>query len=104
MYAIVEAGGKQLRVAAGDVVRVEKLEAEVGGKVTLDRVLAVSKDDGQMVVGTPTVTGAKVSAEVVEQGKLAKILVFKYKSKANYRRRYGHRQPFTRLKIESIEA
>ena len=104
MYAIVQTGGKQLRVAPGDVVRVEKLEAEVGGKVTLDRVLAVAKDDGQLVIGTPTVDGARVSAEVVEQGKLPKILVFRYKSKANERRRYGHRQPYTRVKIESIEA
>lgn len=104
MYAIVETGGKQVCVAPGDVVRVEKLNAEPGSQVILDRVLAVSKDDGTLTVGSPTVAGAKVSASVVENGKLPKIFVFKYKSKVNYRRRYGHRQPFTKLKIESIEA
>ncbi len=105
MYAIVETGGKQVCVSPGDVVLVEKLNAaEPGSQVILDRVLAVAKDDGTLTVGSPVVAGAKVTAQVVENGKLAKIDVFKYKSKVNYRRRYGHRQPFTKLKIESIEA
>lgn len=104
MYAIVETGGKQVRVAPGDVVRVEKLDGEPGSQVVLDRVLAVAKEDGSLVVGTPVVAGARVSAQVVEQGKLAKVFVFKYKSKVNERKRYGHRQPYTRLKIENIEA
>lgn len=103
MYAIVETGGKQYRVAPGDVVRVEKLEAEVGSQVVLDKVLAVSKDNS-LTVGTPVLAGARVVAKVLDQDRAPKILVFKYKSKKNYRRRYGHRQPFTKLAIEKIEA
>ena len=103
VYAIVETGGKQFRVAEGDVLRVEKLEAEPGATVELERVLALAKDDGQLVVGTPVVPGAKAVAKVLEHGKGPKLLVFKYKSKANYRRKKGHRQPFTKLQIEKIE-
>ena len=103
MYAIVKTGGKQYRVAEGDRVRVEKLEAEVGSEVILDQVLAMSRDDGEAVFGTPTIAGARVVARVLEHGKADKILVFKYKSKVNYRRRYGHRQPYTELRIERIE-
>lgn len=103
MYAVIETGGKQYRVKEGDVIDVELLRANDGDEVTLDRVLLVSGDDG-VKVGTPTVEGAKVSAKVVRQGRQRKILVFKYKPKKRYRRRYGHRQPFTRLVIEKIEA
>ena len=104
MYAIIETGGKQLRVGQGDVVRVEKLAAEVGQTVTFDRVLALSQEDGQLVVGKPVVTGARAVGKVLAQAKGPKILVFKYKSKVNYRRRQGHRQPYTRVQIEKIEA
>nr|WP_092068684.1 50S ribosomal protein L21 [Dendrosporobacter quercicolus]NSL47189.1 50S ribosomal protein L21 [Dendrosporobacter quercicolus DSM 1736]SDL79800.1 large subunit ribosomal protein L21 [Dendrosporobacter quercicolus] len=103
MYAIIETGGKQYRVTEGDVVTVEKIEAGEGETVEFDRVLTVVKD-GSVVLGKPVVTGAKVTAKVVAQGKAKKILVFKYKAKSNYRRRQGHRQPFTKLVIEKIEA
>lgn len=103
MYAIVQAGGRQYKVAPGEVVRVEKLEVEVGTEVVLDKVVLVAKEDG-LLIGKPFVDGAKVVASVVKQDKAKKILVFKYKPKVNYRKRYGHRQPFTALKIEKIEA
>lgn len=103
MYAIVETGGKQIRVAEGEVIRVEKLTAQVGDTVVLDKVLAIGKDDGDLVVGTPVVAGAKLTAKVLEQGKGPKIRIFKYKNKTNSRRTKGHRQPFTKLQIEKIE-
>ena len=103
MYAIIKTGGKQYRVAEGDVVMVEKLAANEGEAVTFDQVLTVVKDD-EVVVGKPLVEGAKVTAKVEAQGKDKKILVFKYKAKSNYRRRQGQRQPFTKVVIEKIEA
>ena len=103
MYAIIETGGKQYRVTEGDVVTVEKLTAEAGETIEFDRVLTVVKD-GDVVIGRPLVDGAKVVAKVVDHGKGKKILVFKYKAKSNYRRRQGHRQPFTKVVIEKIEA
>ena len=103
MYAIIKTGGKQYRVAEGDVVMVEKLAANEGEAVTFDQVLTVVKDD-EVVVGKPLVEGAKVTAKVEAQGKDKKILVFKYKAKSNYRKRQGHRQPFTKVVIEKIEA
>lgn len=103
MYAIVETGGKQYRVSEGDVVFVEKLEANAGDVVTLDKVLVCSKD-GNLVVGNPVVDGAKVEAKVLEQGKAKKVIVFKYKPKKDYRRKQGHRQPYTKLVIEKINA
>ncbi|MHB9058418.1 MAG: 50S ribosomal protein L21, partial [Bacillota bacterium] len=103
MYAIVKTGGKQYRLGEGDQVRIEKLEAEVGSEVILDQVFLVSKDDGETIFGTPTIPDARVVTRVLEHGKADKILVFKYKSKANYRRRYGHRQPYTEIKVEKIE-
>ena len=103
MYAIIETGGKQYRVQEGDTLFVEKLEANQGDVVTIDSVLAVSKD-GKLTVGTPVVEGAKVEAKVVEQGKGKKIIVFKYKPKKDYRRKQGHRQPYTKLVIEKINA
>lgn len=103
MYAVVETGGKQYRVAVGDVIKVEKLSAEKGDEVVLDRVLLVAGEDG-VKVGRPLVDGAKVTAKVTHSGKGAKVLVFKYKAKKNYRRRYGHRQPYTELRISAIEA
>lgn len=103
MYAIIKTGGKQYRVSEGESIFVEKLEAAEGEVVTFDEVIAVSKEDA-LVVGKPFVEGAKVTAKVEKQGKARKILVFKYKAKANYRRRQGHRQPFTKVVIEKIEA
>ncbi|QAA31516.1 MULTISPECIES: 50S ribosomal protein L21 [Clostridium] len=103
MYAVVKTGGKQFRVQEGDVIFVEKLEAEVESTVELTEVLAVAKD-GELKVGTPVVEGAKVVAKVAAQGKAKKIIVFKYKRKKDYRRKNGHRQPYTKLVIEKIEA
>lgn len=103
MYAIIKTGGKQYRVAEGDVITVEKLAAEANDSVTFDEVLTVV-NDGDVKVGTPKVEGAKVTGTVLEQGKAKKILVFKYKAKSNYRRRQGHRQRFTKVCIEKIEA
>jgi len=103
MYAIIETGGKQYKVQEGDVLYVEKLDAGEGETVKFDRVLAVSKDSG-LVVGAPLVSGASVSAKVEKQGKGRKIIVFKYKAKKNYRRKQGHRQPYTKVVIEKIEA
>ena len=103
MYAIIKTGGKQYKVAEGDVITIEKLEANEGDAVTFEEVLTVVKDDAD-VVGKPVVEGAKVTGKVEAQGKGKKILVFKYHAKSNYRRRQGHRQPFTKVVIEKIEA
>jgi large subunit ribosomal protein L21 len=103
MYAIVQTGGKQYRVQEGDVLFIEKLAAEEGSDVSFDQVLFVEKD-GQVTVGSPTVAGAKVTGTVLKQGKQKKIIVFKYKAKKNYRRKQGHRQPYTKVQITKIEA
>ena len=103
MYAIIKTGGKQYRVQEGDLITIEKLEAAADETVTFDQVLTVV-NDGSVKVGTPLVNDAKVTGKVVEHGKGKKILVFKYKAKSNYRRRQGHRQPFTKVRIESINA
>lgn len=102
-YAIVRTGGKQYRVAIGDRVRVDKLSQQPGNPVDLDEVLLLAKG-GKVSVGTPVVRGAKVKATVAEHGREAKITVFKYKSKVRYRRKTGHRQPYTDLTIEGITA
>ncbi|MTI48497.1 MAG: 50S ribosomal protein L21 [Firmicutes bacterium] len=101
MYAVIETGGKQYRVQEGDTVFVEKLNGEAGDKITLDKVLLIAGDE-DLKVGKPYLEGAAVEAEVVEQGKAKKIIVFKYKSKKDYRKKQGHRQPYTRLKISNI--
>ena len=103
MYAVLATGGKQYRVQEGDVIYVEKLNADVDSTVELNEVLAVGTEDG-IKVGTPVVEGAKVIAKVAAQGKAKKVIVFKYKSKKDYRRKNGHRQPYTKLVIEKIEA
>ena len=103
MYAIIRTGGKQYRVSEGDVLNVEKLNVEEGQEVVFDEVLTVV-NDGDVKVGAPTVAGAKVTAKVAKQGKADKIFVFKYRAKSNYRKRKGHRQPFTQVEITSIEA
>jgi large subunit ribosomal protein L21 len=104
MYAVVVTGGKQYRVSEGDVLYVEKLNAEVESTVELDNVLVVSKDNGELVVGKPVVEGAKISAKVLAQGKDKKIIVFKYKRKKDYRKKQGHRQAYTKIQIEKINA
>jgi large subunit ribosomal protein L21 len=104
MYAVVVTGGKQYRVQEGDVLFVEKLNAEVDSTVELGEILAVSKADGELVVGKPVVEGASVTAKVLEQGKAKKVIVFKYKRKKDYRRKQGHRQPYTKLVVEKINA
>ncbi len=101
MYAIIQTGGHQYRVAPGDTIEVEKLAAEPGANVELGEVLLVSGDNG-VQVGTPFVSGAKVLAKVVGQGKGEKIIVFKFKPKKRYRRKTGHRQSLTRLAITDI--
>jgi large subunit ribosomal protein L21 len=102
MYAVVSTGGKQYKVAEGEVLRVEKLAGEVGDAVSFDQVLLYS--DGETVsVGQPVLEAAAVKGHIVEQGKAKKILVFKYKRRKRYRRKQGHRQPYTAVKIDSIE-
>jgi len=101
MYAVIETGGKQYKVQEGDVIFVEKLEAEDGATVTFDRVLAVSSE-GSVTFGKPLVENASVSAKVLGQGRAKKIIVFKYKPKKGYRKKAGHRQPFTKVQIEKI--
>ncbi len=103
MYAIIEACGKQYKVAQGDVVFFEKLDAEEGKKVKFDNVILVSEDNGKIEVGNPYVKGAKVEGKVVSHGKAKKILVYKYKAKKNYRRTQGHRQPYTKVEITAVK-
>lgn len=101
MYAVIETGGKQYRVQEGDVVTVERLNVEAGQKIEFDKVLVLA-GEGDLKVGTPYVEGAKVTGEVVENGKGKKVIIFKYKAKKDYRKKQGHRQPYTMVKIESL--
>ncbi|HZG82163.1 MAG TPA: 50S ribosomal protein L21 [Brevibacillus sp.] len=103
MYAIIETGGKQYKVEEGSVLFIEKLAGNEGEAVTFDKVLFVNKD-GKVTAGTPTVAGATVTGKVEKHGKARKIIVFKYKAKKNYLRKQGHRQPFTKVVIEKINA
>ena len=102
MFAIIKTGGKQYKVSEGDVIKVEKIEAEAGDKIEFDQVLMVAGDD--VKVGSPVVEGAKVQAEVLDQKKNKKVVIFKFKAKKNYRKKKGHRQPYTLVKIEKIDA
>ena len=102
MYAIIETGGKQIRVEAGQAIYIEKLNAGEGDTVTFDKVLFVGGDD--VKVGSPLVDGATVTAKVEKQGRAKKLVVFKYKAKKNYRRKQGHRQPYTKVVIDTINA
>ena len=100
MYAIFETGGKQYKAEKGDIVFVEKLNSEPGKLVSFDALMVADGDD--IKIGTPTVKGVKVRAKVIEHGKEKKVVVFKYKPKRDYRKKQGHRQPFTKIKITSI--
>ena len=102
MYAIIATGGKQYKVAEGDVIRVEKLGVEAGQTYNFDQVLAVN--NGEMIIGTPTVAGATVSATVMGEGRAKKVIVYKYKRKTGYHKKNGHRQSYTELKIEKFNA
>lgn len=103
MYAIIETGGKQYKVEAGNTVFIEKLDVEAGSEITFDKVIAVGAEDG-IKVGAPYVEGATVTAKAVKNGKGKKITVFTYKSKKNEKRKMGHRQPYTKVEISSINA
>ena len=103
MYAVFTTGGKQYRVAEGDVIFVEKLEVAADEVIEFDNVLVVGKEDG-MVVGTPNVAGAKVVAKALKTGKCKKVTVFTYRSKKDSKRKMGHRQPYTKLEITAINA
>lgn len=100
-YAIIESGGKQYKAIEGNTIEVDRLHYDVGEAIELDQVLLIA-DEGEISVGTPTVEGAKVKAEVVDQFKGPKIIVFKYKPRRRYRRKQGHRQKYTRLQIQEI--
>ena len=102
MYAIIATGGKQYRVAEGDSIKIERIDAEVGSAVTFDQVLAVN--NGELTIGCPTVEGATVSATVEKVGKGKKVIVYKYKRKSGYHKKNGHRQLYTQVKIEKINA
>lgn len=103
MYAIIETGGKQYRVNQGDVLNVELLDAEVGSVVDAAKVLAVGEGES-LQVGSPVVAGASVSLKVLEHGKGKKVVVFHYKAKKNIRKKNGHRQPYTKVQVEAINA
>jgi large subunit ribosomal protein L21 len=103
MYAVIKTGGKQYKVANGDVILVEKIEGEAGASITLAEVLMIG-DGANITVGAPTVKGASVAAEVVEQAKADKVIIFKKNRRHNYRRKNGHRQKLTALKITGINA
>lgn len=103
MYAIIETGGKQYKVQVGDSICIEKLNVAAGEAVVFNNVLVVGKEDS-LAVGTPFVSGATVKADVVNEGKGKKIIVYKYKAKKNYHKKRGHRQPFTKVTITAIEA
>ncbi len=102
MYAIIETGGKQLRVEAGDTIFVEKLDVEEGSEYTFDKVLFVGGEESKL--GTPYVEGATVNAKVEKHGKEKKVIIFKYEPKKHYHKKQGHRQPYTKLVIETINA
>lgn len=102
MYAVIRTGGKQYRVAQGDRLRVEKLPGEVGATVTFDEVLMIGGE--KIAIGTPLVAGARVTAEILAQDRAKKIIVFKFRRRKNYRRKRGHRQPYTEIRITGVSA
>jgi large subunit ribosomal protein L21 len=102
MYAVIRTGGKQYRVASGQVIKIERLDGEVGSTIAFDQVLMVGNEQGEPQIGAPLVDGAQVTAEVLEQGKAPKVIVFKKKRRKNYRRKRGHRQLQTVVRIRDI--
>ncbi len=102
MYAVIRTGGKQYRVAAGDRLRVEKIPGDVGSELIFDEVLMLGGDE--VPVGKPTVDGASVNAKIIAQDRAKKIIVFKYKRRKGYRRKYGHRQPYTEVEITGVSS
>ncbi|MGI5880302.1 MAG: 50S ribosomal protein L21 [Syntrophomonadaceae bacterium] len=102
MYAVIKTGGKQYKVNEGSILKVEKLEAQPGDRIKLDQVLMIG-DDAGVKIGDPLVANASVTVEVLEQGRAKKIIVYKYKKRKNYHKKQGHRQPFTKIKVEKIE-
>ncbi len=103
MYAVIQTGGKQYKVEPGEELRIEKLDGNVGDEVYFDKVLMLSKDD-KVTIGRPVLDGIKVAAKITRQGRGQKIVVFKYKQRKGYRKKQGHRQDFTGLKITGIDA
>jgi large subunit ribosomal protein L21 len=103
MYAVIKTGGKQYRVAEGDVVNIEKIEGDTGANVAFEEVLMVSQE-AETKIGTPFLDGASVSGTILEQGRSKKLIVFKFKRRKDYKRKYGHRQSFTRIRIDQIQA
>ncbi|NLO21358.1 MAG: 50S ribosomal protein L21 [Syntrophomonadaceae bacterium] len=103
MYALIQTGGKQYKVSEGTIVKIEKVEGEAGSNVVLDQVLMINDENGIVQIGNPLLENARITAKILEQGKNKKIIVYKYKKRKNYRRKQGHRQPYTRLLIEKIE-
>ncbi|NLG32677.1 MAG: 50S ribosomal protein L21 [Syntrophomonadaceae bacterium] len=103
MYAIITTGGKQYKVSEGSVLKVEKLEAEKGQDIVMDEVLMLKDENGNIRIGNPTVENARVIFKVLDQAKERKIMVYKYKRRKNYRKKQGHRQPYTMLRVEKIE-
>lgn len=104
MYAVIQTGGKQYRVSEGDYVRVDRMDGDVGSEITLDQVIMVAGEGADPKVGTPTIAGASVKAEIVGHRRAKKIVVFKMKRRKNYRRKNGHRQHYTQLKVTGISA
>jgi len=104
MIAIVETGGKQYQVSPDSIIRAEKLKAKEGEEVVLDKVLMIKEDDGEVFFGNPLIAEARVTAEVLRQDRAKKIIVYKFKRRKNYHRKYGHRQAFTELKIKEIQS
>lgn len=103
MYAVIKTGGKQYRVEPGDVVTIERLDGDAGDSINFGEVLLVG-DDAETRIGQPVVDGASVSGTIVEQGRARKVIVFKFRRRKNYKRKAGHRQQFTRVKIDQISA
>ena len=101
MYAVIKTGGKQYKVIAGEKIKVEKLEAEVGGKVVIDKVLMIS-DEINTLIGAPLIAGATVTATVISQGRADKVMIFKFRRRKHYRKTQGHRQSFTEIQIGEI--
>lgn len=102
MYALVKTGGKQYKVQEGDILNIEKLDLDEGSLCVFDTILAVDTNDNGLVIGKPTVEGAKVEATILNHGKDKKVIVYKYKPKKGYRKKQGHRQPYTQIQIDKI--